>query len=715
MSRRYRSLTNNRLASRKTEACPDASRQNNQLHQELIALFEKELVLEIILVLGQDIEARENAQYNLLMMELLDNLLKTQDPAAVASARMISKDLPNKQVSILTAKLKQEQSHRLALAGTRHGHFGGMWMKQTSDGYSAFVSTSKKLTSSQKSSSKRKNRKAEPFIGSGKSLLVHCRMASMENGTATRRANIALNKFCKRFIKDCYGPLMKSLKNEFRRDSHRLESGDKVVFFRIVWFFCQWWRLARPDKSLGQLIFTMDVFTFNLVLSSTDADHQRKHHSRLAQSVALYSEMMYLLIEMHGSKDETESMMARGLLDRLFYGSEPLDRLPKLLNRWAPGMSTREYLCDLVELCHTSVKLLEMNHHESQAVLAIGLKEKSDKVQKMRASAAQFDVHGYFIRRVVSHQFISMLSHLLGQYKINSNNVNHRVLSMFLRIMRTEIIAPESQETGVAINPIAIQKVTLEPLIFNTQLLVTVQKILGDSAIVADEKENRELILFCTNYFNRFLLMASKNPMLFIECLFRNPTPSKFCELVSNHYIGEELRMLAEREILLEEQHRLNEDEDCDTADPVSDEDDDENEFDQFIDVSQECCKGLSSSLSDNVAKVKDNFCDSVVRPMNDDATLSGKTVDTQQVDSMQGESTKTLQEGSGKNDLTSTPILTYECQDETMQSRSSASSPIRGSSRDSPSSSAKRDSKSVVGEDQTFSKRTRFENISIL
>jgi hypothetical protein len=38
--------------------------------------------------------------------------------------------------------------------------------------------------------------------------------------------------------------------------------------------------------------------------------------------------------------------MALGLLDTLFYGSEPLDRLPKLLSKWAPSTTTREYLCN---------------------------------------------------------------------------------------------------------------------------------------------------------------------------------------------------------------------------------------------------------------------------------------------------------------------------------------------------------------------------------
>jgi hypothetical protein len=48
------------------------------LHQELIGLFEREVVLDILLVIAQEMESRENAQYNLLLMEILHHLLRTQ-------------------------------------------------------------------------------------------------------------------------------------------------------------------------------------------------------------------------------------------------------------------------------------------------------------------------------------------------------------------------------------------------------------------------------------------------------------------------------------------------------------------------------------------------------------------------------------------------------------------------------------------------------------
>jgi len=52
--------------------------EEGQLHEQMILLFESELVLDILVVIGQDIEARENRHYNLLIMEILSSLFANQ-------------------------------------------------------------------------------------------------------------------------------------------------------------------------------------------------------------------------------------------------------------------------------------------------------------------------------------------------------------------------------------------------------------------------------------------------------------------------------------------------------------------------------------------------------------------------------------------------------------------------------------------------------------
>ena len=546
-------------------ASPETSQQSAQLHHEVITLFDRELVLEILLVIGQEMELRENSNYNLLIMELLHHLLKSQDPAAVAraeshcsslaKAEKVQNSLRNPATSSLAAKLKHEKTKLQMLAGARHAHFGGTWMKHDNGKRSYFGANQK---AGPPSAPKRKNRKAEPFIGSGRTIEAHSKIPSLDQGPAAKRAQRTLNSFCERFVQQCYGPVMKSLKNEFRRDSVRLEESDKVIFFRIVWFFCQWRRLSRrkTNEGLGQLIFTMDVFAFNLVLNATDTFYQHKNYTRQAQAVALYSEMMHLLYEMYTSKDSTENMMALGLMDRLFYGNEPLDRLPKLLSRWAPGTSTREYLCDLTELCHVSLKLLDSNARSCREFKERN-QRSNDALSKKKLAAADFDVDSYFVRKIVSNQVVSMYTHLLSQYNLNAAHVNHRIVSFFLRLSRVTISSSDSSDSDLPQNLLATKTVTLEPILYNIQLILVIERILNDADMQKDN-EQAFLLTFCANLITKFATASVANPMLYVDCLFRHTPPHKYCDLVTNFYVTEELRLIAEHDLLLEDQRRNN-------------------------------------------------------------------------------------------------------------------------------------------------------------
>ena len=426
-------------------ASPESAHRAQQLHNELVHLLEQELVLEILLVIGADLEQRENAQYNLLIMELLHHLIRNQDPTAVAkygtnsdAAERLERDISSKRAAegqdgskrssarhgSLKAQLLKEKSSFQSTIPSRHSHFGGTLVVKGGAGgtKTQFVSAARVGDKRRQTApvAKRKNKKTEVFVG--RSVRTKAEISSTDSGNgpmlsgslvggpAQKRAWQTLHNFCERFVlmENCYGPVMKSLKNEFRRDSVRLEDGDRVVFFRVVWFFCQWWRASGKRKnqeksssaqgSLGQLIFTMDVFTFNLVLNATDTFVQHKKYARLAQAVALLAEMMHLLHIMYTSDEETETIMSMGLMDRLFFGSDPLDRLPKLLSSWAPGTSSREYLCDLVEVTHMTLKLLDANA-KACAGVASSKEAKHDTIAKMKAAVADFDVNSYFIRK----------------------------------------------------------------------------------------------------------------------------------------------------------------------------------------------------------------------------------------------------------------------------------------------------------------------------
>lgn len=513
----------------------------------------------------------------------------------------------------LKARLQSERQKIQLSTSSRHSHFGGTLLISKPGGKQSYVSAidylAKKSNVSASSSGigaggsstaaaagqpiRRRNKKAEVFVGSGKSSALHCGASATPREVASptaKRAKLALNSFCTKFVQDCYGPVMKSLKNEFRRDSNRLEDGDRTIFFRIVWFFHQWWRISREQKgesdhayllsagaksnenledaenepvgesSTHNMIFTMDVFMFNLVLNSTDEFFEHKKPAALAQTVALYTEMIQMLHVMYESNDSTERMMALGLMDRLFYATEPLDRLPKLLSRWSPGLFSREYLCDLVECAHTTWKLLDTNAERCvQTVSPDDPKRPQHALERMNMTASEFDKNHHFMRKFVSNQIVFMYTQLLSQYNINAPHINRHIIAYFIRLSKFFINHVNAEEAdfddALGKNELATKQSTMEPILYNIGLFTVLDKILNDPSI-RDKDDFAALLMFASSFMNRFAKAAEVNPMLFVEAMFKHPIPHRFCELATNLYVNEELQMIAVRDLLLEDQMR---------------------------------------------------------------------------------------------------------------------------------------------------------------
>jgi len=588
-----------------------------QLHREFLVLLEEEMVFDVLTCVGQEVERRENSGYNLLLMEILSCLLRGQDPTDVALSTVEpaapvfeTKVIPSKKksakpsrtittarasavgTSSLKAHLQSERQKLQLSASSRHSHFGGTLRVSKGDGKQVYVSASDYLARKSQTGSgggasavgqpvRRKNKMAEVFVGSGKASTLHSRpgaSASLSReiaGPTSKRAKAALNSFCEKFVAQCYGPVMKSLKNEFRRDSNRLEDGDRTLFFRIVWFFHQWFRVSRrnalekkkkgaeEESSAQNLIFTMDVFMFNLVLNSTDEFFEHKKPAELAQTVSLYTEMIHMLHAMYESKDSTEHMMALGLMDRIFYAGEPLDRLPRLLSRWTPGMFSREYLCDLIECSHVTWKLLDVNAKkclESFPSDKLSTKRPKDAVERMNLTASEFDKETYFSRKFVSNQIVFMYTQLLSQYAVNAAEINRHIVAYLIRLCKIEIKNGDGDEMefddALGKNELAAKTSTMEPMLYNIGLLTVLDTILNDKAI-RDKNDFEALLVFAASFMKRFARASEENPMLYVEALFKHPIPHRFCELSTNVYVNEELRMIAVRDLLLEDQQRF--------------------------------------------------------------------------------------------------------------------------------------------------------------
>jgi len=603
---------------------------NLRLQEELIAALHNELVLEVILVLSQHLD--EDAHYNLLIMEIIHHLTKNHDPALVARYGSFAEESTKKHAnvfhaekniknvqplhhfnkssalrSVLNKERQRVASH--ATTTTRHSNFGGTLLVLGPGGKNAVLS-SVLQTGGEDFSVKRDEapsrcaKRVTPFVSESRDHKTTS--LAMDVSPISNHAYQALHEFSAKFIVQGYKPLMKSLKNEFRRDSARLEAHDKIVFFRMIWFFSKWQRTkntAKGSKAVTsslyvngginheeessnvstakyeQLVVTMDLFTFQLVLQACDTYTLHKKYHDLAQAVSLYLEMMHVLLDMHSSKDEVEIVMSLGIQHKLFYDNEPLDRLPKLLREWQPGTHSREYSSDLVELSHLTLKLLELNcNANADSSWAKAREERRqrkkksksdnsnmDKVTLMRKEAEEFNFLGY-LGALASHKIVGMYTSLLSKYETNLPHINHHIVAFFLRLCKFVVSSPSEQvseeeemdgsDTMKAFNQICNRVTTLEPMLFDIRLFAVLNEILNDKSILGDS-EFTFLRHFSGAILRHFADAARLNPLLFIEILFKHSHPATFCERVINSYADDELRMLVERELLSKELLRL--------------------------------------------------------------------------------------------------------------------------------------------------------------
>jgi len=149
--------------------------------QRLITTFGDEMVLDLVVVLGQMIEKRENSQWNLVLMEILFYLVKDQDPVAIAESSQPGMTTANnksnsasRSSNIVTPPTKSSLSLKKTsslLSGrnnanisSRHSRFSGTVVKQKAGGASVFINDISKGKETHPEVARKKNRKTNVFV-----------------------------------------------------------------------------------------------------------------------------------------------------------------------------------------------------------------------------------------------------------------------------------------------------------------------------------------------------------------------------------------------------------------------------------------------------------------------------------------------------------------------------------------------------------------------
>ena len=442
----------------------------------------------------------------------------------------------------LKSMLKSEQSRRQKNMNlpTRHGNFGGTLVSTRANGTKQVTSMIAKTSTTISKKERKSNKRHVTFK-------VDATSKTVRYSLDTKRARKVLHDFCIIFVSKCYGPLMTSLKNEFRRDSARLEQQDKLRYYALVSFFIKWHKTFDPS-TIGKLIFTLDAFSFNLVLLTCEhaMDQMKTVPSKVAElegALHLYTQMMQMVYIMTTSSDGTYNAMALGLMERLFYSREPINRIAKLFKCFKPATFAKQFACDLVELLHVSLKVLDFFDSSTAKSDSTAVRKSNDRLTMMKEAARSFDVDD-FLRRLFHHTNIRLYSKLLAQYDTNTHQVNHYVVSFFIRMCKM-VIATVPSSTDASLP----QKVTLEPMLYTIPFLSTLRKILNDRGI-RDDKHYKQIISFATTIVRHFAVECTQsNPMLIVEALFVSKLKGHCVSVMSRYmYDDEELVAMVEGE-----------------------------------------------------------------------------------------------------------------------------------------------------------------------
>jgi hypothetical protein len=375
--------------------------------------------------------------------------------------------------------------------------------------------------------------------------------------------------------------LVRRANEEKRREEHLIGRDVELKYFSVMTKLLAYHRLKIADDfaqftqrkvagavwepNVKNVMDSLDKLSFNRVLDLIgfllDKDAPKKgvmsskeRLTHLHTPIALWKEMVCYLRVLLESGLEGHHEIAVAGLNRLYYSTDRIDPLQKLLGLWRPGALNRKFIDSLVEMLHETFATLDAarrvyNDGEDESSGATGKKKKVAKKSKDQSletyivNCMRFDVNDYFHRHV-NNNSVRMYTRLLQNYDSNDAQVNVYAYRFLQRMCAFKIEqmckAPMPSPTGAPVALISnssfsdtpYEEVHLGFMLFNVQTLSVFSTIASDPEVCSNAPRYnhlRPLVALIHSLVRRFGDAASKNRMLFVELLFQHPRPDSFC------------------------------------------------------------------------------------------------------------------------------------------------------------------------------------------
>ena len=353
-----------------------------------------------------------------------------------------------------------------------------------------------------------------------------------------------------------FSELVFRVKEHIRRGDNSIGPDEEETVYNILGFSLKYFRLKiehtnRAENWVPQLqpiMQALDRMSYNRVVGVMKQYMEAKKFTKVGAVVQAYAEMLCYLHVFLCSSDKGHHEFAVALLFNIFFrSSDRLDPLPQLLRDWRPSLFGRNYVNSLIELVHSTLKLLE----KVKAVYSLlsmqslkrakkkdNISEKSEvALEQYIAAVVQFDVNEYF-KRLISHQIVRMYTRVLDKYESNDPKINHYIYVFFHRMLNFQVDSNTSiiNEDRLLTNIHSESSLTLGHMLFNAHTLYTFSNILENSSFIKTRSYLFPLIDLIKSIVRRFFLLASKNHLLFVEALVIHPFAVDFIQRLDNVY-----------------------------------------------------------------------------------------------------------------------------------------------------------------------------------
>eukprot|EP00026_Physarum_polycephalum_P000565 Phypoly_transcript_00566.p1 GENE.Phypoly_transcript_00566~~Phypoly_transcript_00566.p1 ORF type:complete len:1445 (+),score=379.68 Phypoly_transcript_00566:78-4412(+) len=395
------------------------------MHDSLILAFQKDHILELLIILAGMLEEKNNKGWDVLLLEIFYLILRKETPEGLLDAYVQNQKTANGHSSHtnsqankenspangqsqgsgkLAALLAKEKSAKARVTATtaRHSKFSGVFVAAQITGGQKVINNPVELTTSQITG---KSVKVRGATGGATMPLPSAHYVRSSN-----ELKLTLKPFVDQVLDECYNILMQSLKNSFAHETdERLIETDISNYLWLVRFFTGYYYLqqkmqidenksADPEEPIdvSRVSSTMDLLSFKTLIQKCETAMELKKWCLLDLSVGAVTEMinmLHLMSERGGSKMRhvALTMQTNIFYDRALF----LDKVVHFVRTFDAGKQPKSLLVKLVQLVHVTLEMLEGHNHiyVAKRVPKKPKEKKSDDASKESATNGEEDAN----------------------------------------------------------------------------------------------------------------------------------------------------------------------------------------------------------------------------------------------------------------------------------------------------------------------------------